>query len=247
MTVRDLTGTGTSEERWQSSGVLDELPRVDPAAVRPPGRVVVLAPHPDDETLGAGATLAAWARAGTEVAVLAVTDGEASHPGSPTLSPDELAERRVVERSEALGELGLGGARVVRAGLPDGGVGRHRSGLAAAVADLVVAGDTLLAPVVGDGHPDHDAVAEAATDASAAGVPVLRYAVWWWHWARPEEFDPAGAVAVVPDDAARRAKRAAVARFTTQVAPLSDDPADAAILPAPVLDRLLRADEVLWR
>ncbi|MDL5159867.1 PIG-L deacetylase family protein [Actinomycetospora termitidis] len=244
MSVRDLTGTGTSEQRWQDSGVLASLPRVAPEAVRPPGRVVVLAPHPDDETLGAGATLAAWARAGTAVVVLAVTDGEASHPGSPTLSPTQLAARRVDERTAALRELGLGGAPVIRAGLPDGGVARHRDELAAALAGVVAPGDTLLAPVVGDGHPDHDAVAEAA---SGAGVPVLRYAIWWWHWARPEDLDATGAVAVTGDDEARRAKRAAVERFTTQVAPLSDAPEDAAILPGPVLERLLRADEVLWR
>ncbi|WP_433802148.1 PIG-L deacetylase family protein [Actinomycetospora sp. CA-084318] len=243
MTRRDLTGSGTTEAEWQASGVLAALPRVTPDEVRPPGRVVVVAPHPDDETLGAGATLAAWARTGTAVVVVAVTDGEASHPGSPTLSPAQLVERRVAERTAALRRLGLADVPVVRIGLPDGGVGRWRSDLAAALADLVVPGDTLLAPVPGDGHPDHDAVADAAAD---LGVPVLGYAVWWWHWAAAGELRP-GAVVVGPDEAAREAKREAVACFRTQVEPLSDHPADAAILPPPVLERLVRHDEVLWR
>ncbi|GLZ55721.1 PIG-L family deacetylase [Actinomycetospora sp. NBRC 106378] len=243
MTPRDLTGTGTSEQDWQASGVLAALPRVTPADVRPAGRVVVLAPHPDDETLGVGATLATWARAGAAVTVLAVTDGEASHPGSPTLSPARLVERRVAERTAALHRLGLAGAPVVRAGLPDGGVADRRADLAALLTDLVSPGDTLLAPVPGDGHPDHDAVADVAAD---AGVPVLGYAVWWWHWAAAGELPP-GAVVIGPDEAAREAKRDAVSCFRTQVEPLSDHPADAAILPPPVLERLLRHEEVLWR
>jgi LmbE family N-acetylglucosaminyl deacetylase len=243
VTDRDLTGTGTSEDDWQASGVLAALPRTTPDDVRPAGRVVVLAPHPDDETLGAGATLAAWARGGAPVTVLAVTDGEASHPGSPTLSPAQLVERRVAERTAALDRLGLAGAPVVRAGLPDGGVAARRAELADLLADLVAPGDTLLAPVPGDGHPDHDAVADVA---AGAGVPVLGYAVWWWHWADAGHLRP-GAVVVEPDTAARQAKREAVSCFRTQVEPLSDHPADAAILPPPVLERLVRRDEVLWR
>jgi hypothetical protein len=73
--------------------------------------------------------------------------------------------------------------------------------------------------------------------------------VWLWHWAGPD--DPAvpreGALAVTLPGAAQRAKRDAVACFTTQVEPLSADPRDAAILPPEVLARLLREVEVLWR
>lgn len=38
-----------------------------------PKRMVVIAPHPDDETLGTGATIARYARAGVEVSVLIVS------------------------------------------------------------------------------------------------------------------------------------------------------------------------------
>ena len=102
----------------------------------------------------------------------------------------------------------------------------------------------------GDGHPDHDAVAEVADDVAARhGVARWHYAVWLWHWAEPGHpvVDREGAVAVPLSEAARRAKRDAVACFTTQVEPLSDDPRDAAILPPEVLARLLREVEVLWR
>ena len=249
--ARDLTGPGTAEARWRSSGLLAALPRVAAGELRPAGRVVVVAPHPDDETLGAGGTLAAWAAGGgLDVTVVAVTDGEASHPGSPTVGPAELAGRRHEERRRALAALGLPDAAVVRAGLPDGDVAAHRGALADLLDEYLRPGDTLLAPVPGDGHPDHDAVAVVA-DAAAArhGLARWHYAVWLWHWAEPDDASVPreGAVAVLLPGDAQQAKRDAVACFTTQVEPLSADPLDAAILPPEVLARLLREVEVLWR
>ncbi|MDT7745657.1 MAG: hypothetical protein QOE59_4735 [Actinomycetota bacterium] len=252
---RDLTGPGTTEERWRASGLLAALPRITPGELRPAGRAVVVAPHPDDETLGAGGTLAAWAAvADLPVTVVAVTDGEGSHPGSPTLRPDELAVRRHSDRRRALAALGLPDAAVLRAGLPDGGVAGHRGVLTDLLDDLLRPGDTRLAPVPGDGHPDHDAVAEVADDVAARrGLARWHYAVWLWHWAEPDAADGEergvareGAVAVTLPEPAQRAKRDAVACFTTQVEPLSADPRDAAILPPEVLARLLRDVEVLW-
>ena len=246
---RDLTGTGTDETRWRSSDLLPGLPRVGADVCRPPGRVVVLAPHPDDEVLGAGATLAAWAAAGTEVLVVAATDGEGSHPGSPTLTPADLVRLRDDERRRALQRLGLGAARLVRAGLPDGHVAAHRDELAELLRGELRTGDTLLAPLPGDGHPDHDAVADVASDLAAAlALPMWRYAVWLWHWADPDGPDVPrdGAVAVTVEEEALADKRAAVDEFTTQVRPLSDDPRDGVILPPGVLARLLREIEVLW-
>ena len=61
--------------------VADTLPTRTPAeafSVRPGDDVLVLAAHPDDETLGAGATVAALVMAGVDVHVIALTAGEAA-------------------------------------------------------------------------------------------------------------------------------------------------------------------------
>jgi LmbE family N-acetylglucosaminyl deacetylase len=240
-----LRGDGTSEDVWWGPGGLDAVPGADPAAVRPPGRVVVVAPHPDDEVLGAGGTLAVWATAGSEVTVVAVTDGEGSHPGSPTLTPAQLAARRAVEREHALAALGLGAPVVPRLGLPDAGV--RADDVAHGLAPLLRAGDTVLVPVTGDGHPDHDATADGGARAAAeAGAIRWRYPVWLWHWARPGAVSFDGARRLLLPDTAVRAKAAAIACFTTQIAPLSPDPRDAVILAEPVLARFRRHAEIVW-
>lgn len=105
---------------------LPQAPR--PAAAR---RVLVLAPHCDDETLGVGGMIADARRAGAQVTVAFLTNGD----GFPLaagrslkevhLSPGDyirFAERRQQESVAALNELGVPDASVVFLGYPDRGL-----------------------------------------------------------------------------------------------------------------------------
>lgn len=102
----------------------------------------------------------------------------------------------------------------------------------------------------GDGHPDHEASGRAAAAACAAtGARLAEYPVWTWHWAEPgqERVPWDRRHRVVLSDAELAAKQAAVAEFVTQVAPLSSQPGDEAILPDWILDRLVTREEtVFW-
>lgn len=64
-------------------------------------RIVVIAPHPDDETLGAGGTIARFAAAGAEVSVLIVS----GH--LPPLYPESAFEETRREAEAALRLLGV--------------------------------------------------------------------------------------------------------------------------------------------
>lgn len=246
----DLTGTGTPEECWHRWFELGGLPEQAGWrwTNRPRGAdVVVVSPHPDDEVLGVGGTLQSLAAAGADITLVAVTDGESSHPGSATLSPADLAERRPREVRDALVLLGLEHVRIERLGLPDGGIAAHETEVADVLSRILHPGALCLATWHRDGHPDHDAVGRAArVAASACGTALLEYPLWLWHWARPG--DPAVPWPTLrrlrlPERAVAR-KRAAAMVFSTQVEPLSAAPEDAAVLPPPVLRRWLRDFEV---
>ncbi|ONH28737.1 hypothetical protein BL253_18940 [Pseudofrankia asymbiotica] len=234
--TRDLNGPGTPEATWAAAELPGRLPTVDPASLRPapPGRVVVVAPHPDDETFGVGGTMVLLAALAAPVVVVAVTDGEASHPGRA----DELRRIRLAERAEALRRLGVADAEVHRLGLPDGDVGA--TAVAARLRPLLSADDLVLTPWQHDGHPDHDACGAAA----AALVQPDRlwfYLIWAWHWATPAELPWERAERVPLGAAATAAKRAAARAYASQLE------GDTPILPPATLARLLRADEVLLR
>ncbi|OLR92967.1 PIG-L deacetylase family protein [Actinokineospora bangkokensis] len=233
-----IEGLGTSEELWRAWPALDALPRF----TFPGGPLVVVAPHPDDEVLGAGGLMAL---AGS-VHLVAVTDGEASHPGSTVLAPRELAAVRARESEAALDVLGVD-ARVDRLGMPDGGI--DEDALAAALVERLPAGGWCAATWRGDGHPDHEAVGRAAARACAeVGARLLEFPVWAWHWSRPDDHRVPWSAGLRVDlpPAVAEAKRRAVREFATQVEPLGPDAADAAILPPPVLARLTRGFEVVF-
>ncbi|CCH88884.1 N-acetylglucosaminyl phosphatidylinositol deacetylase [Modestobacter italicus] len=242
-----IAAPGTAEERWAAW-----LPGVDwPVWTPDPAwtRVAVCAAHPDDEVLGVGGVLALLATAGVQVDLVAVTDGEGSHPGSTVLTPTQLAGVRTAETAAALAALGVP-ARVVRLGLPDSGLAGREPELTALLADAVRGCDAVLAPWTGDAHPDHEAVGRAAVAAgSASGTPVWQYLVWAWHWATPGDARVPWATArtVALPAPVQAAKRAAVACFGSQVRPLGPAPADRAVLPPDVLAHFDRDREVLFR
>ncbi|WP_299058307.1 bifunctional PIG-L family deacetylase/class I SAM-dependent methyltransferase [uncultured Nocardioides sp.] len=214
---------------------------------RPLRALVVVAAHPDDETLGAGGLVHTAHRRGLDVRVLVATAGEGSHPGSPTHTPQDLAVRRAAELVDACALLAPGAASPVLLGLPDGAVAAHHDDLVARVVDAVGDGrDTLLAATWRhDGHPDHEAVGRAAAAAAVrTGARLLEYPVWAWHWGTPGDL-PTDRVRLRLDPAAVTAKAAAVAAHTSQVAPLSDAPGDATLMGADLLAHFTRDVEVL--
>ena len=141
--VFDHRHGGTAAAAWQDAG-LARLPAVRAVA----GRLVVLAAHPDDETLGAGGLIAAAARAGATVTVLIATDGAASHPDSPTYRPDELAALRRREVTAAVAHLAPR-ADLRLLDLPDGRLAEHAGALEDALDDALMTPSIALASPAG--------------------------------------------------------------------------------------------------
>ncbi|HEY5120093.1 MAG TPA: PIG-L family deacetylase, partial [Acidimicrobiales bacterium] len=67
---------------------------------------MVVSPHPDDEVLGAGGLIQVALSQHVLVEVVAVTDGEASHPRSTVATTLNLARVRSAESRVALSRLG---------------------------------------------------------------------------------------------------------------------------------------------
>lgn len=224
---------------------LDHTPDLSVALPGTPDRLLVLAAHPDDETLGAGGLIASLAAKGTSVDVIVATAGEGSHPDSVTHTPGQLAEIREQELRTAVAALDPG-ARVRLLGLPDGGLAGSRDALFQALRETAEAGAGTLwiaVPWRGDGHTDHDTAGEVAAEfARSARIPLLEYPIWLWHWGTPEDLPPALHVYPLGDDAAR-SKRAAMAAHSSQVNPLSSQPGDEVLLGPEVLAHFERPFE----
>ena len=83
------------------------------------GGLLVVAPHPDDESLGCGGLIAEACREGRPVRIVVVSDGTGSHPASKTHRKARLMRLREEETRHAARELGLDPRHIVFLRLPD--------------------------------------------------------------------------------------------------------------------------------
>lgn len=120
-------------------------------------RVVVFAPHPDDEVLGCGGALADLLDRGAHLDVVLVTDGAAGARDAEERV--RIAATRMKESRRALDALG--GGTLHEGGLPDRGLGDRLEEVEALLARFLVeaAPDLVFAPSPVETHPDHRAVA----------------------------------------------------------------------------------------
>jgi LmbE family N-acetylglucosaminyl deacetylase len=220
-----------SEVEWAKR--LPSLPTWCPSG----SPTVVIAPHPDDETLAVGGLIAALTSAGVDVTVVAVTDGERAYENC-----EGLGQVRRLEQERALSRLGVRTEDIIRLSLPDSDVGSQERNLAQIFGALLTTDTQLIAPWRGDYHPDHEACGRAAEAASAeTGAALISYFFWTWHRGRPSDLSGLQ-LRRFPLDAARLlAKSEALQEHRSQLEHPSGEP----ILPDNLLDPARRAFEVI--
>jgi N-acetyl-1-D-myo-inositol-2-amino-2-deoxy-alpha-D-glucopyranoside deacetylase len=153
--------------------------------------------HPDDESIGTGATMAKYAASGARVTLVTCTlgeNGEIIPPDLRHMLPDELGAYRIGELDEACAALGVTDHRFL------GGPGRYRdsgmmgmeenedprcfwrASVPAAAAELAAIIDEVRASVIVTydangfyGHPDHIQAHRVAWEARALAAPASRF------------------------------------------------------------------------
>lgn len=177
--------------------------------------LLVVAPHPDDETLGCGARILAATAAGAPVTVLVLTRGEGSHPED--FDTDTLVRVRRDELLEAMARLGVPESAVVQLDHPDGHLDQHEAELTEAVRQLVdsLCPDDVCVTAADEPHPDHATASRAVRRALslAAHQPrLLEYPVWLWStWPLSRQHGPTTVVRALLLAASRRVERVSVA------------------------------------
>lgn len=179
------------------------------------GHLVVVAPHPDDETLTVGGLVQRTVAGGGIVQIVAVTDG--GHADPERIGHDELAAVRREEQGAAVEALGVSASAIIRLGVTDGSVADHERDVVAALDGLLEPGSLVVAPWRHDVHPDHEAVGRCALMAARhAGCASWSSVFWAWH--HPATVIDADRLVRVPLSAAeRRGKARAIAAHRSQL------------------------------
>lgn len=226
--------------------------RMLPAVFEGREKLVVLAPHPDDESLGCGALLArAFAGAGAHI--ICLTDGSASHPGSRLWTPARLAARRHTEMVAAIARLGGSENDLTWLSMTDSRLYRANAGAVATTLEQIIEGHGarhVFAPAAEDHHEDHQATARFAT-----ALRALR-PEWTFHsypvWSRWDDLDFMRSIArhdpiFLPVGHLHMKKRAAIHSHKSQLGQVITDDPSGFILPHGFTEKFATEDEIFWR
>lgn len=179
------------------SQITPQSPLTDPAAlplrsestVTEFGSTLVVAPHPDDESLGCGGAIALLRSVGCAVQVLVISDGTLSHPRSRRYPAPALRALREAETQLALSILGVDPGAVTFLRLQDGSiptseaVGFEQTVSACRKYLVKRAPKTIFLPWRWDPHPDHRATWQLIRTALMClqlSPHLIEYPIWDW-------------------------------------------------------------------
>lgn len=190
-------------------------------------RVLVVAPHPDDETLGCGGAIALLRSIGCKVQILVISDGTMSHPNSRKYPAPALRALRESETKEATATLGVDVSDVTFVGLPDGAVATQTS---AAIKEAVARcrPHTVFLPWRHDPHPDHRAtykLIQTALVDLAISPRIIEYPIWDWDPQQRGDLPEPNRVKAWRLDISKvvELKQIAIAAYRSQTTDLIDD------------------------
>jgi LmbE family N-acetylglucosaminyl deacetylase len=211
---------------------------------------VVIAPHPDDESLGCGALLAAAAEMEVPARVVVVSDGCMSHPNSRRYPQARLRETRQREAQSAAQALGLTTSDVVFLDLPDAAVPAAGAEAQRAVETIMTVARNIRAGSLfvtwrHDAHCDHQASYVIARQAQRqlGEVRMFEYSIWGRDGSEIIDF-PAPRGWRLPSSDFRKRKRKAIEAHASQVSDLIGDDPDGFRLPPGMIANCLDRDEL---
>jgi LmbE family N-acetylglucosaminyl deacetylase len=233
--------------------------------------ILIVAPHPDDETLGCGARILRARAANVAVAIVVIGDGSGSHATEAAADATALRDRRSGELAQVGDRLGVEADRIRQLNYPDDSFVAHVDQIAGDIAAAAVqfGADEIYVTCADEPHPDHSAAAAAVTQALsgiATNPRVLEYPIWLWaDWPISRRFrDGSGlrrfaavmlkrSVEVVSVGELRTGKRHALAAYRSQLGEVDIDaeeyrPAPGSVaLPVAVVERALDGPELFFR
>jgi len=144
--------------------------------------ICILAPHPDDETLGCGQLIYEICHNGGDCQVIVISDGEGSHRGCCKTEAKDIVEGRKASCRMAMEKLGLPAENLKFLGIPDGELLANEDIIFDRVKQIL--GNfhgILLVPHEQEGWKDHLTVHHVGKRiAEKTGCHLLFYCVWFY-------------------------------------------------------------------
>ena len=222
----------------------DQAIAVDPKFLATLNKCLILAPHPDDESLGCGGLISYLTEHDRQVKVIFTTDGTASHPNSIEYPKEKLAGLRKKEAIAALQILGVEADQISFYNGKDSGLeAEGEEGFSKYVEllhrDIIdFEPELVLVPYELDPHRDHRATWQmliAATKGLTGIVPIIwEYPIWLYENAALADLPSLKAAELKALDISgyiQQKEQAIFAHYSQTTDLISDDPSGFRLLP----------------
>jgi LmbE family N-acetylglucosaminyl deacetylase len=219
-------------------------------------RVVIVAPHPDDETLGCGGAIALMSKKDYDLQVLVVSDGTMSHPNSQKYPAPIRRSIRERETLAALAVLGVDRSAITFFRLKDGAIPTlttptfQRAKLRCREYLKKTLPDAIFIPWRFDPHADHRAtwqLIQAAILSLGISPQIIEYPIWDWDRQQQQTADLSQIFGWRLDiSSVLKQKIQAIEMYRSQLGQLIDDDPDGFCLSAEILTNFTRPWEVYF-
>ncbi|MEP6925237.1 MAG: PIG-L deacetylase family protein [Pyrinomonadaceae bacterium] len=212
----------------------EKLPLLAAETVKNWGKTLIVAPHPDDESLGCGGAIALLRSYDCVVEVLVMSDGTLSHPNSkkfPALVLRDLRENEIISALEILGGAAM---NISFLRYPDRSVPNKDSDEFPQAVEICqkflekTKPKTILLPWRRDPHPDHFAanqIISAAKTHLSFAPKIIEYPIWLWELATGADAPQSSEVKAwrLNIETVLAKKQTAIAAHRSQTTDLIDD------------------------
>lgn len=212
----------------------ESLPLISADAVKTWNKTLIVAPHPDDESLGCGGAIALLRKFDCDVSILVLSDGTLSHPNSKKFPASVLRDLREREMLGAIEILGVQAKSLTFLRYLDRSVPNKDSEFFASAVKVCqnylekIKPQTILLPWRRDPHPDHLAANQIIVTARTHldfATRIIEYPIWAWELATREDAPQSTEVTAWRLDIKTVApqKQRAIAAHRSQTTDLIDD------------------------
>lgn len=178
-----MSGTIKDLSRYLHIGFLSFMTALA-ADMRMTGSLLVIAPHPDDESLGCGGLIARHCTEKNPPHIAVLTGGGGSLRGRSDISETEVVNARRKLTLDSAKQLDLPEENIHFFDFKDGDIGARpeseMSRLRMMINDLCP--DNILVPHNGEGWPDHLAARDIGIKLAPDNASVWEYCVWMWYY-----------------------------------------------------------------
>lgn len=186
----------------------------------PSGKVLIVAPHPDDEVMGCGGLIARLVSAGQVPNIIILTGGEGSHAACCQISSSDIIKNRRELTRKALGILGEPETHVYELNYPDGGIlkeDEETNKLISLIKEINP--DCIFVPHWGEGWRDHVFTKKIVEEISPREAVIYEYCVWLWYYLVWTGFDKHNIFRVKMSDEEHDLKLKAMDVYLSPLAP----------------------------